>query len=296
MTENPPPRLSVIIPHYNDLERLDACLQAVTQQSLPRDSYEIIVSDNMSPVGEDAVRAAISDRARLVIASERGAGPARNRGVEEAKGAILAFTDCDCLPRPDWLEQGLKALDAADFVGGRMTVLVRPGKAMNGTEAFEAVFAFDNARYIREEFFTVTANLFCPKPLFEKIGPFRTMVAEDKEWCLRAKAAGYRIGYAERAVVGHPAREDWPQLRQKWGRMMAESYALARERGQGGGRWLLRTWLLPFSIPVHAIKMLRSPAVTGLKSRIAGVIILARCRLWRFAEGHRLLFRQKADQ
>ena len=60
--------VSVVVPHYQDLERLDRCLAALEQQSMARDRYEIIVADNMSACGPDAVRCLIAGRARLVLA------------------------------------------------------------------------------------------------------------------------------------------------------------------------------------------------------------------------------------
>ena len=126
------PQISVIIPHYNDLARLDICLTALENQTLAADQFEIIVADNHSPVGAEAVATVIRNRARLIDAPVPGAGPARNAGVQYAKAEILAFTDCDCIPDPAWLEQGLAALKAADFAGGRMKVLIPADHPMNG--------------------------------------------------------------------------------------------------------------------------------------------------------------------
>ena len=171
----PAPRVSVVVPHYNDLERLDRCLAALSAQTMPRDQYEIIVADNNSPVGLAAVEAVVAGRARITVAMTPGAGPARNAGAEVASGEILAFTDSDCVPEPQWLEQGVAALGhEGDFIGGGMKVLVPQGRPMTGAEAFETVFAFDNERYVRQLHFTVTANLLCPSALFRKVGPFRT--------------------------------------------------------------------------------------------------------------------------
>jgi glycosyltransferase involved in cell wall biosynthesis len=75
------PKVSVIIPHYRDLARLDKCLTALGRQTYPRDCIEIIVADNASPEGETAVAAAIAGRSRLVVVREKGAGLARNGGV-----------------------------------------------------------------------------------------------------------------------------------------------------------------------------------------------------------------------
>src|SRR5690606_35235449 len=126
------PEISVIVPHYNDLVRLDRCLSALMSQSLASDRFEIIVADNMSPVGEEVVRDVIAGRARLVMAPERGAGPARNAGVKAAGGTFLAFTDADCVPDAGWLAGGLPLLDRFDIVGGRMNVLVEGPRPMSG--------------------------------------------------------------------------------------------------------------------------------------------------------------------
>lgn len=281
--------VSVVIPHYNDLDRLDTCLAAVEAQTMARNAFEVIVADNNSPSGLGAVEAVVAGRARVTVAMTPGAGPARNAGAELARGEIIAFTDCDCVPEPDWLEQGVKALSSADFVGGGMNVLVPNDRLMTGPEAFESIFAFDNETYVEKKYFTVTANLFCPRALFQKIGPFRTEVSEDIEWCLRARDMGYRIGYAADAIVGHPARADWPQLKNKWRRICAERHALMCERGGSASRWIAQTWLELPAIPVHALRIFRSHRVTGVRERFAALATLIGIRLWRFVEGHRML-------
>ncbi|WP_246027402.1 glycosyltransferase [Novosphingobium umbonatum] len=283
------PFVSVIVPHYNDLNGLDACLNALMAQTYPRDRFEIIVGDNNSPVGLDAVCQLAGGRAKVIHAPIKGAGPARNAAVPHARGEILAFTDSDCIPESEWLSEGVKAMEHADFVGGAMTVLVPQDRAKNGAEGFEMVFAFDNRSYVEKQKFTVTANLLCKRDVFTHVGEFRTEVSEDKEWCLRAGDMGYKIGYAAKAVVGHPARADWEQLRKKWQRLNAEGFALFKQRGGKSLVWLLRTWALLPSIPLHSIKILTSPALNGLDEKLKACGMLIRCRLWRFVDGHRLL-------
>ena len=87
--------ISVIIPHFNDLGGLAKCLEALSIQTYPRDRFEIIVADNNSPQGQDAVAAVIAGRARMVVVAQKGAGPARNGAVEVASGRLLAFIDSD---------------------------------------------------------------------------------------------------------------------------------------------------------------------------------------------------------
>jgi len=283
------PIVSVIVPHYRDFERLGLCLEALQRQTYPSDRFEIIVADNGSPEGEAALTAAIRGRARQVIVPEKGAGPARNGGAALARGDILAFIDSDCIPEPEWLAEGVRALSGGDFAGGRVRVLVERENAPRPVEAFEAVFAFDNERYVKQLGFTVTANLFCPKALFEAVGGFRVGVSEDLEWSHRARAAGRRLVYAERAVVGHPARASWDELIRKWKRLNAETFALQAGRPGYRLRWLLRSSLLPASAIAHTPKVLTSPALSSWGQRWGALTVLYRLRFWRLVDAIGLL-------
>lgn len=282
------PSVSIIMPHYNDLGGLNACLAALELQTMPSHRYEIIVVDNMSPCGEAAVRECVAGRARLIFSREKGAGPTRNAGIAEARHELLAFVDSDCVPAPGWLEAGIAALARADVIGGEMRVSVRcPGKR-SGAEAFEQVFAFNNERYVRQEQFTVTANLFTRRALFDSVGGFRTAVSEDTDWCRRAVAAGYSIDYEPMAIMHHPARIDWGQLVRKWARIQEENFALMMERPRGRLRWLLRSFALPISIFTHAPRVLFTDQLDNLSERGRALATLVCLRLWRFANAQRL--------
>jgi GT2 family glycosyltransferase len=273
--------VSVIIPHHADLRALDICLTALAAQTWPRDRTQIIVADNDSPEGEAAVGETMAGRASLITVRERGAGPARNGGAALATGDILAFTDCDCRPEPGWLAAGVAALSDHDFAGGRMVVLVEDPARMTPAEAFERVFAFDNESYVKRKQFTVSANLFCPRTVFETVGGFGVGLSEDLDWCRRAASAGYRIGYAPAAAVGHPARRTWAELERKWRRLDAESFALFAAKPGGRALWLIRALALPFSAIAHTPKALTSPALATLGQRMAALSMLYRLRWWR---------------
>jgi GT2 family glycosyltransferase len=281
-------RVSVIVPHYHDLLALDLCLSALVEQAYPH-TFEIIVADNASPEGEAAVAETIAGRAMLILVPARGAGPARNGGVAASSGDLLAFTDCDCVPEADWLSRGLAALDRGDLVGGRMSVLVQDPASPRPAEAFEQVFAFDNERYVREMGFTVTANLFCRRETFDKVGGFCTGASEDLEWCQRAGAAGYKLVYEPLAVVGHPARRTWAELQTKWRRLSAETFALNAQRPMGSLRWLVRSLLLPVSAIAHTPRVLLSPALGSWHQRLGALGVLYRLRFWRLGNALGLL-------
>jgi glycosyltransferase involved in cell wall biosynthesis len=285
-------KVSVIVPHYNDLDGLDRCLDKLSRQTFPREDFEIVVADNASPIGEAAVAARIAGRAKLVTVTQKGAGPARNGGVAASHGQILAFIDSDCQPDPDWLAEGVAALSTYDFVGGQVRVLVDNPHTLTPAEAFERVFAFDNASYVAKKGFTVTANLFCPRALFDAVGGFRTKVSEDVDWSHRARAAGYRLGYAAAAIVGHPARRTWADLNTKWRRLNAESFALMTSRKGGRAKWLARSLILPASAVVHVPKIMTSPELDDLGQRISAIGVLFRSRMWRFFDAWRLLRRK----
>lgn len=283
--------LTVVVPHYNDLAGLDACLTALEAQTIGRGRFAIVVADNNSPQGREAVAATVRDRAELVVEPRKGAANARNAALPLVKTALIAFTDSDCVPDPRWLEAGLArvATGAADFYGGEMQVIVPDDRAMTGAEVFEYVFSFQNERYVRLGF-SVTANLFAPAAMFDAVGGFVDGVSEDKDWCLRAGAAGYRIGYAPGAIVRHPPRRDWPDLMKKWHRVHAEMAMLAK---QSGGRlgWLARTWGMPLSAFAHAPRVIKAPRLST-RERARGLATLFRLRAWRFVDGHRQLFRR----
>lgn len=288
LPEHDAPDVTVVVPHYNDYARLDRCLTALAAQDFGG-TREIIVADNDSPGGPARIAATVAGRARIVVATAKGAGPARNAGVAAARGRILAFTDADCLPEAGWLAAGIAALSAPDtVVGGCMTVL--SGMPRSGAEAFETVFAFDNAAYVRAKGFTVTANLFVARGLFDRVGPFRTGLSEDVEWCWRARAAGARLVYAPGAVVGHPARRDWRELAAKWERLTHETYLLDRERGKSPGWVIARAWAMLLETPRALVRVLRSPVLAPGERRAAAAVLI-RLRLFRFALGHRLALR-----
>jgi GT2 family glycosyltransferase len=282
------PHLSVIVPHFDDLANLDKCLSALKRQTVPADRFEIIVADNDSTRGREQVERTIAGRALLVTVTKRGAGPARNGGVAAAHGEILAFTDSDCVPAQGWLAEGVAALSNYDFVGGRVAVSVADEEHVTPTEAFEKVFAFDFETYINRKGFTGSGNLFVPRAIFDAVGGFGTGVSEDVDWSRRAIAKGYRLGYAPDAMVSHPARRNWNELRRKWERINRESFALEQEAPGGRLRWLARTMLLPASAVAHTPRVLRSPRLSNPRERAGALAVLFLCRAWRFGDALKL--------
>lgn len=276
----PAPRYAVIIPHYNDADRLARCLAALAAQDLA--AVDLVVADNASTADLSDL-AARHPEARFITQPEKGAAAARNKGVAETTAPWVFFLDADCLPAPDWIDTAKALAEAGPemrVIGGRVDVFDETPPPRSGAEAFETVFAFNQERYVREEGFSVTANLITSRRALELTGPMIVGLSEDKDWCLRATAAGAVLSYASELAVSHPTRADWPALARKWRRITEESFAILPE---GRGRrliWAARACLMPASILAHLPRLLRNSDLSpGEKLRGAGV--LARLRLAR---------------
>lgn len=281
MPPNPNPTHAVIIPHYNDHARLGRCLQALMAGDTT--DVEVLVVDNGSTEPLDSL-AARFPAVRFVTEGQKGAAHARNRGVRESAAANVIFLDADCIPDVGWLAAARASTGCADIIGGAVDVFDETPQPRSGAEAFETVFAFNYKGYIERKAFAVTANLATGRAVFEDVGDFIGGLSEDAEWCLRARAKGYRLILDETMRVRHPTRSNWPALRRKWHRIVREMHAHHRAqhpRLAGRIRWLGRALAMGLSIPVHLPKLLLSPRLSGAGERLRGAVTLIRLRLWR---------------
>lgn len=274
-----PDRAAVIIPHRDDLPRLARCLGALVP-TLP-DGVEAVVVDNGSQGDVEALVARFPP-VRLLREARAGAAHARNRGVAGTAAPLLLFLDADCLPDADWAETALRVADRGDIVTGEVYVFHETDGPATGAQAFEQVFAFDFRTYVARDGFAGTGNLVTRRAVFEAVGPFRAGMSEDKDWCQRARAAGYSLRYVHELRVGHPSRGDWPALARKWRRLTDEARALHRADGRGRARWSLRALAMPLSVLAHAPRVLRAPDLTRAE-RLRALGTLARIRLARMA-------------
>jgi hypothetical protein len=116
-------------------------------------------------------------------------------------------------------------------------------------------------------------------------------VPEDKEWCLRARRQGYRISFAPKAIVGHPARRTMSELKRKWRRLTLESCEGARREGRGPIRVLLRQWAALVAVPPHAFAPLATTRLRGIRTRLMAIWALAELRAYRFVIAHQAVVR-----
>lgn len=284
------PAVSVVIPHFNQPRLLEKCLQSLERQTLPRAAYEIIVADNGTPGGVEALKAAYP-AVLFVEAAERGAAPARNAALTVAAGEAIAFIDADCVAAPDWLECGLEGLEGADLSGGRILVTVENEAAPTAVEAFERVFAFRQRDYVEKKKFSATANLFARAAAARAIGSFTNGLSEDVDWCRRGVALGFHLAFNDKSIVSHPARRDWSELVRKWERIVAERWAEFEGRGLlRAFAWMGLAAATALSTAPHLLRVATSAELSSARDRAAAACVLARLRWWRARRMASLLF------
>jgi GT2 family glycosyltransferase len=281
---------AIIIPHYNDVVRLQRCLAALSPQLTHAEAtaessvFEVVVVDNGSTVSLEDVKATYP-QVRFVNEAEKGAAAARNRGVQDTTTPWIFFLDADCVPSDTWLAQAEQHARAqrpdVDIIGGRVDVFDETAPPRNGAQAFESVFAFDNRGYVERQGFSVTANLLTRREVFLDVGPLRSGVSEDMDWCHRARAKGYRLVYDDGLRCLHPTRSDWAALQRKWSRLTDEMFALNGQGMSARLRWAARGAAMLPSIILHTPKVLRSKSLNTVPERLRALATLSRLRLWR---------------
>jgi glycosyltransferase involved in cell wall biosynthesis len=282
------PLLSVIIPHLNQPEGLDACLTSLDGQTLERTQFEVIVVDNGSVSLPSQLTA--SHSARLLEEPKAGPGLARNRGVEAARGDIFCFIDADCRAHPDWLRVASEIISEPERVilGGDVQIWRDDQSRFTSLEAYESVFAYRFKLYIEQHGFSGTGNLVVRRTDFDKIGQFLGIeVAEDMDWGSRAIAAGFKFRYAPKLIVYHPARKTMAELFTKWDRQLQHYLNMARDKHFWRFFWVARA-IGVFLSPIAELgKVLRSSKISGLSTRLkaASVLIAIRCyRAWKMLQ------------
>lgn len=192
-------QITVVVPARDASATIGRTLAALAAQDVAAD-YEVVVVDSGSR-DETAEIAAASGVATAVLHNP-GGEPAgsRNIGVRHGTGQVLAFTDADCEPVETWLACGLKALERADIVQGK----VLPGAAQGPFDRTLSV--------LREYGLYETANLFVRREVFERVGGFRPVAVdeadarpfgEDVWFAWRARRTGAQAAFADEALVYH---------------------------------------------------------------------------------------------
>ena len=231
------PFVSVIIPVFNDAVGLKRCLESLKNQTYSQKLYEIIVVDNGSSIEQNIAEiAADYPQAILTNESQPGSYSARNKGISVAKGSVIAFTDADCIPAADWIEQGIKILlgnPNCGFVAGKIQTSFKESNQPNAIELYESLwYPLPQKEFVEKHHFGATANVFTFASIIQQVGVFDSSLKSngDREWGQRVYHAGYQPLYAEEICVTHPARYSWQQLSSRARRIIGGRYDLQQKQ------------------------------------------------------------------
>lgn len=198
--------VSIIIPVYNDKERLTKCLKKLSEQNYPKSFHQVIVVDNGSfpPIKELVLKYGFT----IVHESKPGSYAARNKGIKSASGEILGLTDSDCIPSKDWIKNAATYFSANSnnlIIGGKINVFDKTDNM--ALCHYDKTNHLDQKKMINDYNFAATANLFVRKHVFDEIGLFddRFFSYGDVEFGKRATGKGIKIKYADDVCVYHPA-------------------------------------------------------------------------------------------
>jgi GT2 family glycosyltransferase len=199
--------VSVVIPVRDNGEGVRNVLRCLSAQTLPCDRFDIVIGDDGSAPGSLDGLETDDGRVRVVAGPPQTSYAARNRAAASTTSSVLAFCDSDCLPEPNWLEEGLAALEGADIVAGEVLFVAPPEPTVWSLLTID-MFLDQERNVLLSQ--AVTANLLVRRELFDKLGGFDSTLPSggDYDFVRRAVEQGARLEYAPKATVRHPTMDE----------------------------------------------------------------------------------------
>lgn len=278
------PRISVIIPHFNEADNLRRCLDAIYSSGPNAPSFEVIVADNGSPDPPFAV-CAMHLGTRLVIETQPGPGLARNTAANLARGEIICFIDADCFVEPDYLAICADFFDAhphCDFAGGSVGISPSRPPSLFPAEAYEAAFAYRIEMLVRRQNFAATANMAVRGKVFRAVGPFAGIARhEDRVWGQRAVSMGFKLVYLPAARVLTPGSLNFSDLTERIERHVAHDFAELGTNWLERLKWVARAGMVLVSPPLGIAEIMRCAQIDSHWLRIQVFAYLCRARAYR---------------
>jgi glycosyltransferase involved in cell wall biosynthesis len=168
--------ISVVVPFFEDRRYIGRCVDALLSQDYPQQRVEVFMIDNNSTDGSaEIVRQAPG--VKLLSETKQGAYAARNRGIREATGEIIAFTDADCLPGSTWLRcihRAMSDTDARIVLGKREYASSSLGISMLAEYEAEKI-DYVCAGSDKQIYYGYTNNMAVRRTLFDQFGLFPEM-------------------------------------------------------------------------------------------------------------------------
>jgi glycosyltransferase involved in cell wall biosynthesis len=196
--------ISIIIPAYNEENRIGRSLSALTSQTVPREMYEIIVVDGGSHDMTREIAANYADQV-FIQGSARVAG-ARNDGFSKSRYGLVATTDADSVVAPNWVESVIQSFQDPDVVlsFGPVTSIEKDPKNRRYSLLFNGLMRF--GAMTKLYYYTLGCNTAFRKDALQRAGMYRILDAgDDLEIAVRMRKVG-KVKFAPDMVVGFDFR------------------------------------------------------------------------------------------
>ncbi|WP_288373831.1 glycosyltransferase family 2 protein [uncultured Algoriphagus sp.] len=238
--EEKAPYFSVIIPVYQDTERLKLCLEALGKNDKEGFEFEVLVINNDPLVKElDLDPSSYSFSLKSLLEPNPGSYAARNKGIQNAQGKVLAFTDSDCVPSFDWLQVAYEFFqkDEKKVVGvltGPVLLFFKDINNLSPAELYEKYTGGFTTEAYAKEGKAITANWFSYKSVIQEFGGFNSELKSNGDSELSGRISSkYKIEYCPNLVINHPARYQPSDLVKKYQRLLGGAYT---RRFQGNSK------------------------------------------------------------
>lgn len=287
------PKLTIVIPVFNDFERLRQCLSALmVQPEMAVGLATCIVVDNGSVESIQPLEKEFP-QVDFIVETTKGSYAARNAGAGAATGEYLAFVDSDCIPNEDYLRAAIQVTEQHPDVDMHVGEVALFPEVVDGVLADERVAAYEIATAFRQKHyanrvkFGPTANLLVRTAAFTKLGGFdqNLLSGGDKEFGQRAVRLGHKLRYSPECVVRHPTRSKLSELAHKTRRVVGGDHRLAnsfRKTISDFARYLVLR-------PGNSLRLIWSSDKLSLKQRLLASETAIRVVGWQVSERFRLL-------
>jgi len=194
-----------VVPAYNAEGTIDSCIVALAKQTVPGGRYEVIVVDDGSTDGTAAH--AEKRGVRVLRQTNQGAAAARNHGAREARGELLLFTDADCVPAANWIEEMVKPFEDPKVAGVKGVYRSRQPELAARFIQVEYEQKYERMRRRPEIDFIDTYSAAFRRELFLSYNGFDTSFpsasVEDQEFSFRLAENGHKMVFQPTAAVFH---------------------------------------------------------------------------------------------
>ena len=224
------PQVSVIVPIHNGETDLPELINGLKSQTYRAKKVEYLLvnnnsSDRTANILVTAAKEASEEGINIKPLTEnqiQSSYAARNKGIKVAKGEILAFTDADCRPQPNWLENLVQP-----FANKKVGIVVGEIAALPGKTLLEKYAQQQNMmsqkNTLAHPFYPYgqTANLAVRRQTFVDVGLFRPYLTTggDADICWRIqRESNWQLEFAPEAIIRHRHRATLPELRSQWKR------------------------------------------------------------------------------